>query len=209
MLTITSTVAGPLIICKLRLPPSSIASTPFFNTFSSTCLILPRSARTMVRPKAEELGIELIKKVDANAGDFEADAKAVPAMLVNLAENSLDACRIDSGKDKHTVTIGATGEDFHVRFLVEDNGIGMDRETRENAFTLFFSSKGSEGTGLGLFIANKIAAAHGGKIQLKSERGVGSRFMVDLPRVKLKNSSNRSEGQNDSEFYYSAAVDGC
>jgi signal transduction histidine kinase len=163
----------------------------------------------VVQPKAEELGIELIKKVDANAGGFEGDVKAISAMLVNLTENSLDACRLDSNKEKHTVTIGATGEDFHTRFLIEDNGIGMDRETRENAFTLFFSSKGSEGTGLGLFIANKIATAHGGRIQLESERGVGSRFMVDLPRARPKDKPDRSAGQDDSETFFPAAVDGC
>jgi PAS domain S-box-containing protein len=163
----------------------------------------------VVKAKAEELGIELIKKVDADAGEFEGDAKAISAMLVNLAENSLDACRLDSNKEKHTVTIGATGEDFHVRFLIEDNGIGMDRETRENAFTLFFSSKGSEGTGLGLFIANKIATAHGGRIQLQSKRGVGSSFMVDLPRVRPEDNPSRSEGKDETESFFSASVDGC
>ena len=71
-----------------------------------------------------------------------------------------------------------------MRFEVEDNGIGMERETREKAFSLFFSSKGSEGTGLGLFIANKIATAHGGSIHLESEMDVGTRFLVEIPRVK-------------------------
>ncbi len=56
-------------------------------------------------------------------------------------------------------------------FEVEDNGIGMDRETREKIFSLFFSSKGLKGTGLGLFIANKIVDKHGGSIEVESEPG--------------------------------------
>jgi signal transduction histidine kinase len=73
-----------------------------------------------------------------------------------------------------------------VQFEVEDNGIGMDRETQEKVFSLFFSSKGSEGTGLGLFVANKIAAAHGGNIQVESRVDEGTRFIVTIPKTRAK-----------------------
>jgi signal transduction histidine kinase len=58
----------------------------------------------------------------------------------------------------------------------------MDRETRESLFTLFFSSKGNKGTGLGLFIADKIIDQHGGKITVDSTAGKGSRFRITIPR---------------------------
>jgi signal transduction histidine kinase len=64
---------------------------------------------------------------------------------------------------------------------VEDNGIGMDRETREKIFSLFFSSKGIKGTGLGLFISNKIVDKHGGTIDVESAVGKGTRFLVRVP----------------------------
>jgi signal transduction histidine kinase len=60
----------------------------------------------------------------------------------------------------------------------------MDQETREKAFTLFFSSKGTGGTGLGLFISNRIATYHGGRIELQSEAGKGTEFVVVLPRSR-------------------------
>ncbi len=60
----------------------------------------------------------------------------------------------------------------------------MDRETREKAFSLFFSSKGAGGTGLGLFIANKIAESHGGSISIESEVNTGSEFTVTLLRKR-------------------------
>lgn len=136
----------------------------------------------LMSEKARELKIDLRKETDAGAGVFEGDAKAIRALLVNLAENSLDACRVDSHKLSHQVTLRAKGEQDRVRLEIEDNGKGMDRETREKAFSLFFSSKGAEGTGLGLFIANKIAGAHGGSIDLESELNAGTRFTVSIPR---------------------------
>ncbi len=89
-----------------------------------------------------------------------------------------------------------------VLFIVEDNGIGMDQETREKAFSLFFSSKGMEGTGLGLFIANRIAIAHGGSIELESESDVGTRFLLRLPRRRPERpetgeNSEEPEGSDD------------
>jgi PAS domain S-box-containing protein len=134
--------------------------------------------------KARELGIAFTREADPLAGEFEGDEKAIRAMLVNLAENSFDACRIDRKKTAHAVTLRVAAHDDRVCFEVQDNGIGMEQETREKAFSLFFSSKGSEGTGLGLFVANKIAAAHGGTIRLESAVDVGTRFVVDLPKVR-------------------------
>ena len=85
------------------------------------------------------------------------------------------------------------GTDDQVIFRVTDDGIGMDRVTREKAFSLFFSSKGGGGTGLGLFISNKIAQAHGGEIKIESEEGKGSRFIVSLPRKKPEAAEQESE----------------
>ena len=90
-------------------------------------------------------------------------------MLVNILENSFDACRLDKVKPAHTVHFRVWETMDHILFEIQDNGIGMDRETREKLFSMFFSSKGMEGTGLGLFIANKIAVKHMGKISVESK----------------------------------------
>ena len=137
----------------------------------------------MMESRANDLKIELRKDLDPEAGEFEADASAVRALMANLVENSLDACRLDEKKPEHKVVVRVRGEPEHILFEVTDNGIGMDQETLEKSFTLFFSSKGT-GTGLGLFIADKIAQAHGGAIDLESEPGKGTRFVVRLPRER-------------------------
>ena len=56
-----------------------------------------------------------------------------------------------------------------------------DQETRDNLFALFFSSKGSKGTGFGLFIARNIVAQHGGTISVASTKGRGSIFIIQVP----------------------------
>jgi signal transduction histidine kinase len=56
-------------------------------------------------------------------------------------------------------------------------------------FTLFFSSKGSKGTGLGLFIANHVIRQHGGRIDVASEYGKGTHVQIRIPRFRADESS--------------------
>jgi len=131
--------------------------------------------------KAARLNIRFEKEFKNGTGTFDADPKAIHTMLTNLLENAFDACRTDKDKDEHEVGFNVYREDKHIIFRISDNGIGMDRETKEKVFSLFFSSKGTEGTGLGLFIANKIAMKHGGKIDIDSAPNRGTCFWVNIP----------------------------
>ena len=143
------------------------------------------AAAEIVRPKAESLGVHLDVSLE-HAGRCEAEPKSLQASFVNLLENALDACRIDKRKDGHRVGFTLREEEGCAVAVVEDNGIGMDQETRDKLFTLFFSSKGLEGTGLGLFIAHKVIQKHGGTLQVDSQPGCGSRFTVRLPKNPSK-----------------------
>jgi PAS domain S-box-containing protein len=136
----------------------------------------------VMEEKAASLNIRFEFDLPNEVGEFEGDEGAIRSLLVNLVDNSLDACRVDSNKSNHFVKLALVGTPEDVIFEVVDNGIGMDQETREKALSLFFSSKGAGGTGLGLFIANKITKAHRGTIELESEEGQGSHFRIKLPR---------------------------
>ncbi len=151
----------------------------------------------LMEKKACDLNVQF--KIDNNSGDgkFEGDNKAIRTLLVNLIENSLDACRIDKKKDNHSVSFCYSGDDKFIDFIIEDNGIGMDRETREKAFSLFFSSKGHEGTGLGLFISNKIAQSHGGSVNIESTENVGTKFIVRLPKIQPSPPPVESESKKE------------
>jgi signal transduction histidine kinase len=137
----------------------------------------------LMESRAQDLKVQLTTDLDPDAGAFEADAQAVRSLLVNLLENSLDACRLNERNSEPRVAVRVSGQPDHVEFEVKDNGIGMDQEAQEKAFTLFFSSKGT-GTGLGLFISDRITRAHGGTLELESQLGVGTRFVVRLPRKR-------------------------
>ncbi|MFH0901106.1 MAG: HAMP domain-containing sensor histidine kinase, partial [Pseudomonadota bacterium] len=131
--------------------------------------------------RAQQLAVGLRTEVEQSARAFRADRSAVHSLLVNLVENSLDACRTDKKKVDHEVVVKVRRDARAMVFQVSDNGIGMDRETREKAFSAFFSSKGTEGTGLGLFIAHKIAASHKGSIAIDSSLHEGTCFTVLIP----------------------------
>jgi PAS domain S-box-containing protein len=180
---IRSMVMDILYYAKDREPNWEEIST--FDMVEDVCRIM--------KERAENQEIEFIYELEKNAGDFEADKQAIRSMLLNLIENSIDACRIDTNKSNHKLFVRLKGSPDKVMFEIEDNGIGMDRETQEKAFSLFFSSKGAGGTGLGLFISNKIAQAHGGAIKVKSEEGIGSHFFVELLRKRPENDKNNNK----------------
>jgi len=140
----------------------------------------------VLQAKADNHNIVFAAKIEADIKTIEADRQALRSMLVNMIDNAFDACRMDKWKDEHVVSLAVDGNADEVRFTIEDNGIGMSQDVQDKAFTLFFSSKGSGGTGLGLFIAHKIVQAHGGRIDLDSEQGRGTRFDITIPRVHVE-----------------------
>ena len=140
---------------------------------------------SLVADKAKEQGVRLVRDfTGVQDASFEADAGAVSSAMVNILENAVEACASNpaSPETGGEVLFTAGADADTVFFRVSDNGPGMDRETREKLFTLFFSSKGSAGTGIGLFVANQMVRQHGGGISVASEPGKGASFTVTLPR---------------------------
>jgi signal transduction histidine kinase len=108
----------------------------------------------------------------------------IHSALVNILDNALDACLEDKSKPSHQITFGVNASENSIHFSVEDNGIGMDKATLAKLFTLFFSSKGVKGTGLGLFISKRVIEQHGGHIDVTSEPEKGTRFYIRVPKVR-------------------------
>lgn len=136
-------------------------------------------------PKARQNQIPFDTDIADNLGQCEVDPNWFEAALVNFLENAIEACTHDRSKSEHRVLFSARPlEGNRICFEVDDNGMGMDQETREKMFTLFFSSKGSQGTGLGMFIAHHVITQHGGEIQVTSEPGEGAHFTICIPRER-------------------------
>jgi two-component system sensor histidine kinase KdpD len=101
--------------------------------------------------------------------------------LVTLIENALDL----SGADE-PVNITAVGEKGALRIEVADRGPGVPEEQRERIFDAFTQTDTSdtrahEGLGIGLFLARRIMAAHGGGISYRDRVGGGSIFSLTFP----------------------------
>jgi signal transduction histidine kinase/FixJ family two-component response regulator len=137
----------------------------------------------VVMPKLQNHPIEFVTDFDAAAGVFEVDAAVAGTAITSIIENAIEACIEDRPAKSHRIVFTAGGDDGHIVFEVQDNGVGMDQETQKSIFNLFYSSKGQAGTGLGLFIARNIIQQHGGTIQVTSTPGQGSNFCVRLPRI--------------------------
>ncbi len=141
------------------------------------------SIKDTVEPIAEKNNIELKVNIAPSLGEMEIDSTWVKAALVNFIENAIDACTYDRSKSEHHVNFSVSKvRPDRLCFEINDNGMGMDQETKEKMFTLFFTSKGSQGTGLGLFIANRVITQHGGSIEVESNPKEGSWFQICLPR---------------------------
>ncbi|HHP7234520.1 MAG TPA: sensor histidine kinase [Desulfobacterales bacterium] len=150
---------------------------------------------SVVRPKIESAGIEFTCSVDETLGEIEIDPGFVHSALVNILENAIDACARDKSKVEHRIDLEVRQQSDHIFFEVCDDGIGMDAETVSKLFTPFFSSKGRGGTGLGLFISNKIIQQHDGEIRVTSTPGHGSRFTIDIPQNPPEGSSTPSNSK--------------
>ena len=141
-----------------------------------------REVLRTVESKLKDRDIILSHRFDAAMGHFEVDAGIVRSALTNIIENAVEACRSDRSGRPPEIHLEVTQDADTIYFNVTDNGIGMDEATRAKVFTPFFSSKGDRGTGLGLFISNRILSRHGGGISLESQPDTGSRFCIKVPK---------------------------
>jgi NO-binding membrane sensor protein with MHYT domain/signal transduction histidine kinase len=105
------------------------------------------------------------------------DRTRLEQVVTNLVTN---AARYGHGKP---IDITVAADEQAVRLVVRDHGIGIAPEDQHRIFERFerAASRNFGGLGLGLYIARQIVEAHGGRIQVSSELGVGSSFTVELP----------------------------
>jgi signal transduction histidine kinase len=138
----------------------------------------------LFREKAAGLNIRLRQQINPYLPEVSLDIASIGRMLNNLIWNAMEACFNDKQKKNHSVSVKTDFyDDDHFFIEIADNGIGMDQATQRNVFEEFFSTKGSGGTGLGLAVVEKVVNKHGGRIELKSSPGRGSKFKIIL---KLK-----------------------
>jgi two-component system phosphate regulon sensor histidine kinase PhoR len=141
---------------------------------------LARRAVELVAPLAQQREVTL--ESSGAGGSLLGDPDALERMLLNLLENAIKYNRA-GGK----VDLSLSANDGAAEITVEDTGIGISPETLPRIFERFYRvdkgrSRDQGGTGLGLAIVKHVAQTHGGKVDVESELGKGTRFRVTLPR---------------------------
>jgi len=118
--------------------------------------------------------VEVIVDADPSA-EVYLDAALIERALVNLVLNAIQTVS-KGGK----IVISARVGDGSVSFSVEDTGSGMSRNELDKIFTPFYTTK-PKGLGLGLSVVKNVIENYGGKIEVESELGKGTRFTMTVP----------------------------
>jgi signal transduction histidine kinase/chemotaxis methyl-accepting protein methylase len=144
---------------------------------------LIESARDIVRPMAVKKGIDLVCNLDGPLPDAQLDPVRVKQILYNLLSNGIKFTPAPG-----QVRLRASADDHELVLAVQDTGIGIRADDQARLFQEFERidpERGpkQEGTGLGLALTKKLVELHGGSIELTSEPGKGSTFLVRLPLV--------------------------
>jgi len=128
---------------------------------------------------AEQKNLKLITKI-GNVGRVNVDPERIKEIINNLVSNAIKFT------EKGSITVDVTKKEENVKISVEDTGVGIPEEHLKDLFKAFYQvdasiSRKYGGTGLGLAITKKIAEAHGGKIEVTSIKGKGTKFTITLP----------------------------
>jgi signal transduction histidine kinase len=132
----------------------------------------------LVKHSLREAGVELQMEVPERLPSLEGDARALNQVFLNLLKNAAEALHGRGG----VVRVSARSEGTSILVEIRDDGPGIAPELLPKLFEPFFSTKeAGRGTGLGLSISRRVVLDHGGAIEVSSEPGEGTTFVVTLP----------------------------
>ena len=141
--------------------------------------------------RAEKPGfnITLERNFDPVAGEADVYPQEITRVLLNLISNGFYAAtrRALEAADEFEPTLRATTKNLggKIEIRIRDNGMGIAPEVKEKIFNPFFTTKpAGEGTGLGLSMSHDIVVKqHSGTIEVDTELGVFTEFIITLPRT--------------------------
>jgi len=143
-----------------------------------------RDTINSLQPVAKKKRIRLIEQPAHRIPPVAADKSLITQAVKNLVNNA-----IKYSPERTTVTVSTALEAESVRVCVEDRGFGIPAEAKERVWDKFYrvvregQEKDEESTGLGLSFVREVVEQHGGRVDLDSEEGRGSKFSFTLPRL--------------------------
>ena len=148
--------------------------------------------------KIKEKSIEFITNVDPGLPTYLLlDELRIKQILLNLVSNALKFTH--QGFIKVSVTYKTVNKDtINLTIQIEDSGIGIDKDQQQRIFNVFEQIEGDndrkyEGSGLGLAISKKLIQLFNGEIDVVSEKGKGSTFIVRLKNIEISTSQGLTE----------------
>jgi two-component system sensor histidine kinase FlrB len=133
--------------------------------------------RQIMEPQVELTGGSLSLPEHHESIELQGDHDALLGVFLNLANNALQSCG-----ENTAITIASSVIDSRINIVFADNGPGIAANIAEKIFTPFYTTR-SEGTGLGLAVAQATLRAHDGEIKYLPQQGKGATFTIDLPLV--------------------------
>lgn len=139
---------------------------------------------TFIQRRSGLDALSILKNYDHNIPVMIMDEKKIKQVLINLLMNAQHAT-----DNQGTIAIATCfdASTHHINIHIKDDGHGIDKETLGRIFDPFFTTKPTGvGTGLGLAVSYGIIKSHGGQIDVTSEPGLGTEFIVTLPVITEK-----------------------
>ncbi len=138
---------------------------------------------TLFKEKAEDKGLQLEIKVNKSLNYIYGDSFKLEQMFINLIDNAIKYT------DKGKVHINIKKENNFIKIEISDTGIGIPASDLNKIFERFYvvnksRSRKFGGTGLGLSIVKHIVMLHNGILNVESEEGRGTKFIIKLPEEK-------------------------
>jgi PAS domain S-box-containing protein len=133
--------------------------------------------KTKIKDEAEAKGVQIeVHTVQSKVPPITGNPIELREVLLNIILNSIDAMP-EGGR----ITFKTGHEDSSVFIEASDEGIGMPEYIRQRVFDPFFTTKGVQRSGLGLSISYGIIHRHHGEIEVRSQEGMGTTFLIKLP----------------------------
>ena len=153
--------------------------------------VIVESCLYFVRFKADSKAVLVTNDLASALPSVLLDRQQIKQVLLNLFINAIDAMGDHDGQlIVRTHRLSKTPGDTWVQIEITDTGCGISPADLEHIFDPFYTTKHEsqerEGTGLGLTIVHQIVHEHGGHIEVKSELGRGTTFLVNLPAVSAR-----------------------
>ncbi|HLE25733.1 MAG TPA: ATP-binding protein, partial [Thermodesulfobacteriota bacterium] len=139
------------------------------------------SSLEALKSRVEEKSLHVSLNIQDGLPKYKGDRFLLEQMLINLIDNA-----VKYTPERGTIGVQVNQSDSHLGIEVFDRGVGIPKEHLPRIFERFYRadktrSRKLGGTGLGLSIVKHVVIMHGGEIQVESEVGKGSRFIITLP----------------------------